>query len=309
VVEGLRERELLSEREADRWRDCGHVGDKPWKLLSRLDRTYPRGALGITWDIERRRPYLRGTLIAAAILATLGSAVLTYLDLTDPIVTRWLAQHNWTNQVVGSLVVVLATYVIVDRVLDRRRSARWIAVSERPILRYVRQLAVVRELVYEIGLFSLSVTSSDPPQGKRLDDQQQELRGRRAELDLRISILTDAREGLELFFAVAPELMSLLTSQLEIDRYLSMVKHSLERYEDPALELVEVEGLLSGWPAFRDAFNLHILAFYDLFGPSDLDDLFEEPRSFQTEWERFESRRRQRDSEGLDREPDGDIPF
>jgi hypothetical protein len=312
VVESLRERGLLREADADRWLDSGHVGDAAWDLFSKLDHTYPEGTLGVTWDVDRPHSYLRATLTATAVAAALGSAALTYLDLTDTEVQGWLARHNWTNQLIGSLVIVLATYVIVDRILDQRRSGRWIAVSERPIFHYVQQLAAVRENVYHVGQISLLLTSIDPPEESVRIQLEQELEEERAELRLRLPILNDSRDNLDVFFGAAPELASLLPTQFTLDRYVSEVQHSLANSEQLELDLPEVEGFFDGWPAFRDAFNLHILAVYQLFGPSELDELFEQPRHPESEYNRRESRNRAGHSEGSGVRPDeeaSDIPF
>jgi hypothetical protein len=253
------------------------VGDVAWGALSGLDRAYPEGTLGVTWDVERRLSWSRTLLTLAAGVAAIGAVALTFLDLTDPAIERWLAHHNWTNQMIGSLVVVLATYVIVDRVLDRRRAARWLAVAEYPILDYVRELAEFRTAAYELGQITILAVDLGGDQEVLLQELEDDFQERRGSVLRRLPILNDRRSALAIFFSAIPELTNLLPTQLRIDRYVSLTNHALVDSGSSTGEYADSEEVLESWPAFQDAFNLHIAGIYDVFGPSEFDQLFEEP--------------------------------
>jgi hypothetical protein len=268
---------VLPPVEAERWIQAGHVGDVAWEALSALDRAYPEGTLGVTWDVERQRSWSYALLVVAAGVAAAGAVALTFLDLTDPPIERWLAHHNWTNQMVGSLVVVLATYVIVDRVLDRRRAARWLAVAEHPILDYVRELAEFRTAAHELGQITILAVDLEDGREALLQELEEDFQERRAEVLRRFPILNDRRSALTIFFSAIPELANLLPTQLRIDRYVSLTSHALADLGSSSGEYADSEGVLESWPAFKDAFNLHIVGIHDIFGSSELDEFFEEP--------------------------------
>lgn len=277
MIESLRARGALPASEAARWTQADHVGDVAWRTFSALDRAYPEGTLGVTWEVGRRSRRGEALLVPAAVLAALGAVVLTVLDLTNPTVERWLAEHNWTNQMVGSLVVVLATYVIVDRVVDRRRAERWLAVAEHPILDYVRELAEFKTDTFELG--RLTIAAADLEDGGEAvpPELEEDLAECRSQLLRTVGVLDDLRTALAVFFGVVPELTDLLPTQLRIDRYVELVDRTLSGQGSAATGQDGGE-FLERWPAFRDAFNLHILAVHDVLGPSEIDALFEKPQ-------------------------------
>jgi hypothetical protein len=281
---------VLPAAEAERWIVSGHVGDVAWEILSGIDRAYPEGTLGVTWDIQHRHAWGRTLLTLAALAAAIGAVALTVLDLTDSGIERWLARHNWTNQMAGSLVVVLATYVIVDRVIDRRRSEHWRAIAEDPFFNYVRELAEFRTMAFELGY--LTIVAEDLADA--LNDDQAELwaddrdalgrnveddfKARRADTLRLLPILGARRSALTIFFSAIPELTNLLPTQLRIDHYVSVISHAVADSASTHDYAIAGSQALESQHAFDKAFNLHLVGIRSVFGASELDDLFEAPR-------------------------------
>jgi hypothetical protein len=75
-----------------------------------------------------RRWLRRGSTLTALVaggVALLAGLVLLVLDVTRASGLTWLNRHAWTSQMISNVVVVLATYLIVDRAVAARSRARW----------------------------------------------------------------------------------------------------------------------------------------------------------------------------------------
>lgn len=73
-------------------------------------------------------------------LALVVGGVLTVLDLTDDDVRLFFYTHNWTNQVVGSAMLVVATYAVVERLLSRRQGRMWREGAYLPLQSYSEKI-------------------------------------------------------------------------------------------------------------------------------------------------------------------------
>lgn len=75
-------------------------------------------------------------------LAVVAAAVITALDMTDRQVRTFFYNHNWTNQVVGSVLLVVATYAVVERLVTRRQVRRWKMAASEPVRSYASNVSL-----------------------------------------------------------------------------------------------------------------------------------------------------------------------
>ncbi len=64
-------------------------------------------------------------MVAVAFASGALSAAYAVADALTQGGLPFFSQHNWTSTMLGNAVVLLATYVILDGVLDRRQQRRW----------------------------------------------------------------------------------------------------------------------------------------------------------------------------------------
>lgn len=94
---------------------------------------------GVRFDLKRHAS--RVAPVAIGVLVLLFSVVLVVIDISQPDGLAWLDRHPWSSQMVSNVVVVLATYLIVDRIVVARDKSRWREASSTCVESFADALA------------------------------------------------------------------------------------------------------------------------------------------------------------------------
>ena len=285
VIDDLVNVGVLKESEVQHWHESLHVGDEEWEILRELHRAYPPNLLGITVAPAFRRSRSTPTLVGASWFAVLVAGGLVVADLTVVDVSRWLNAHNWTTAMAGSLIVVLVTYTLVERSLDRGESAKWTGAAAGPLIDHAQELAELRQEIDVLiaGLWAIECwppPASVPAQRgvdqavelADLDRRHAEAAVHRLAVQRRLRGVRERTDTVTALLTTSPTLVRLVPSVYAIDGRTLFFEQLLMDPSPEIDDLVTAEREL-----LYETLNDHLMILHAVYGPSAADRFYVEP--------------------------------
>ncbi len=101
---------------------------------------------GDSWTVVKKaatrfRPVIRVAPLVVGGGALLAGVALTVLDLSQQGGLAWSRQHPWASQMLSSVIIVMGTYLVVDRAIERRQRLRWRETSWDSVEGFADELA------------------------------------------------------------------------------------------------------------------------------------------------------------------------
>ena len=165
-----------------------------------------------------RRPLVDAMRIAAVVVVG-AAVVLAVIDATQAGGIAWFKRHTWATQIASSVVVLLVTYQIVERLVDARQKRKWQYASQGPLVGFATG---VRKILEDAAGFWIEPESGH---GQWRHPSEAELRDSARMLDE----LGDDLQTMKSLLVATPELAMMLPALVHLEGAITVHRRKIRR--------------------------------------------------------------------------------